>query len=104
MKLSHFKAPSVTEGNISFPVMQCWNPVTRCVSIAADVGGQRVLCRIAEAMITEHFPDSELSATAIVAAHRKRFEGAATRALGSRRTAEGSIDLRHEDFAHSPAA
>lgn len=33
--------------NVSFPSLQCWNPVTKTITIAAQVHGKRVSCRVA---------------------------------------------------------
>ena len=35
------------DNNISFPSLRCWNPITKTITIAAQVNGKRVSCRVA---------------------------------------------------------
>jgi hypothetical protein len=46
MKLSTYPLNKTDDGSISFPALQCLNPVTNVATIAADVSGRRVSCRI----------------------------------------------------------
>lgn len=99
MKLSGYTPRSAGDGSIHFPILECWNPMTRCVSIAADVNGRRVLCRIAETVLKKRFGAAADGPTAQVAANRRVIEAAAS-ALISRKAfaADGMIDIRLEDF------
>ncbi|MFB3101423.1 MAG: DUF1488 family protein [Gammaproteobacteria bacterium] len=46
MEVLTHKINKTDDGSISFPHLQCWNPVTKVATIAAEVGGRRVSCRI----------------------------------------------------------
>ena len=42
-------------GKITFPMLQCWNPITRVATIAAQVDGKRVSCRISYSALLKKF-------------------------------------------------
>lgn len=46
MQLTHHRSRPSDNTGISFPLLECWNPLTRVATIAADVNKRRVLCRI----------------------------------------------------------
>jgi hypothetical protein len=46
MTVLTYKRNKADDGSISFPALQCWNPVTRVATIAAQFSGRRVSCRI----------------------------------------------------------
>ena len=99
MKLSAHAPRANADGSIHFPILECWNPVTRCVSIAADVNGRRVLCRIHEAVLKKRFRGASGDATAQVVANRPAIEAAATVLIQRKRfAADGHVDLKLEDF------
>lgn len=87
------------DGSISFPGLHCWNPETRIATIAAEVGGSRVCCRVAiEDLRTKFhiFSDEPLKA---VAEHRYEIEEAARKLIESKTFEEdGSIKIRYQDL------
>jgi len=99
MKLSGYPSRNPVEGSIQFPILECWNPVTKCVSIAADVNGRRVLCRITESVLAKRFAAVEGGPTAQVVANRRTIEAAATGLIQRKAFAsDGMIDIRLEDI------
>lgn len=99
MKLSGYGPRTSADGIIHFPILECWNPMTKCVSIAADVNGRRVLCRIAETVIKKRFAAQDGAPTAVVAANRRAIEAAATSLITRKAfAADGMIDIRLEDL------
>ncbi|MGH8596027.1 MAG: DUF1488 family protein [Gammaproteobacteria bacterium] len=99
MKLSSSGPRNAADGVIHFPILECWNPMTKCVSIAADVSGRRVLCRIAETVIKKRYAAQDGAPTAVVAANRREIEAAATGLIQRKAfAADGMIDIRFEDF------
>lgn len=99
MKLSGYAPRTSADGNIHFPILECWNPVTKCVSIAADVSGRRVLCRIPESVLKKRFKAAEGGPTAQVTANRAAIEAAATSVIQRKAyAADGNVDLKLEDF------
>ncbi len=95
------------DGTVQFPRLECWNPMTRCVSIAADVNGRRVLCRIAESVLRARYEAGPLSPTATVSANRREIEAAASALISRKAFApDGMIDIELHDFpvpAHADA-
>ena len=99
MKLSGYGPRSSADGSIHFPILECWNPMTKCVSIAADVNGRRILCRIPEAVVRERFAQEDTAPAATVAANRRVVEAAATTLIQRKSfAADGMIDIRLEDL------
>jgi Protein of unknown function (DUF1488) len=99
MKLSGYTPRGSADGTIHFPILECWNPVTKCVSIAADVNGRRVLCRIPETVLKKRFDAHDGGPTAQVAANRRVIEAAASVLIQRKAFAtDGMIDIRLEDF------
>lgn len=99
MKLSGYPSRNPVEGSVRFPILECWNPLTKCVSIAADVNGRRVLVRIAETVLTKSFAAEAGGPTAQVVANRGAIEAAATRLILRKAYADdGMIDIRIEDL------
>lgn len=99
MKLSGYTPRNAVDGVIQFPILECWNPLTKCVSIAADVNGRRVLCRIAETVLKKRFASVEGGPTAQVVANRRAIEAAATGLIQKKAfAADGMIDIGIEDI------
>jgi hypothetical protein len=99
MKLSGYSSSTQTAGSIKFPILVCWNPMTRCVSIAADVNGRRVLCRIPEKVVHAKFNCTDQEATLTVTANRPAVEAAATTLIQRKSFAsDGMIDIALEDL------
>ncbi len=99
MKLSGYTPRNSADGLIHFPILECWNPVTKCVSIAADVNGRRVLCRIPETVLKKRFDAADGGPTAQVSANRRVIEAAATGLIQRKAfAADGNVDIRLEDF------
>ena len=62
------------DGSISFPPLQCWNPVTKVATIAAQFSGRRVSCRIKMNDLRKKFhifPDEPMQS---VTNHRSEIE------------------------------
>jgi len=87
------------DGIISFPPLQCWNPVTEVATIAAVVSGRRVSCRIKFTDIRKKFHIFTNEPMKSVSAHRIELEKAA-RDLIERKNFEedGSILIRYKDL------
>ncbi len=100
MKLSGYAPRSSADGSIHFPILECWNPVTKCVSIAADVNGKRVLCRVPETVLKKRFGAiQDGGPTAQVVANRRVIEAAATELIRRKAfTPDGNVDIKLEDL------
>jgi hypothetical protein len=89
---------SVKKG-ISFPVLQSWNPMTEFATIAAQVDGRRVLCRISSVDLKKKFDAAADAPMEAITENRGVLEEAARRLIekGSFEK-DGSILIRYEDL------
>ena len=87
------------DNEISFPLLESWNPMTNVATIAAQVGGKRVLCRISLEVLKKKFRASASEPMQSVSKNRARIRSAA-RMLIERESYEedGSILIRHGDI------
>ena len=99
MKRSSYGPSAQAAGVIQFPILVCWNPMTRCVSIAADMNGRRILCRIPETVVHAKFNCLDQEATLTVTANRPAVEAAAKTLIQRKSFAsDGMIDIPLEDL------
>lgn len=87
------------DNEILFPLLESWNPMTNVATIAAQVGGKRVLCRISLEVLKKKFRASASEPMQSVSKNRARIRNAA-RMLIERESYEedGSILIRHGDI------
>ncbi len=99
MHWSHGQTPSSGDATITFPKLECWNPMTRVASFAAEVNKKRVLCRISAELLTERFEASIDEPMRAVVKHRAILQEAA-RTLIERESYEedGSVLIRSQDL------
>ena len=87
------------DGSISFPPLQCWNPVTKVATIAAEFSGRRVSCRVRIDDLRKKFhifPDEPMQS---VTNHRAEIESAARKMIENKEFEEdGSIMINYEDL------
>ena len=87
------------DGCISFPALQCWNPITKVATIAADFSGQRVSCRIKIDDLRKKFhffPDQPMQ---LVTNYRAEIETAARHMIEEKNFEEdGSIMIGYGDL------
>ena len=88
------KKKKTNDGKIQFPGMHCWNPVTEVVTIAAQVGGNRVSCKVDYSDIARCFEELSETPMETVKRYRVQLENAA-RELIENKTYEkdGSIKI-----------
>lgn len=99
MQLTSHRTSRPGEEGIHFPKMECWNPVTRVATVAANVDKQRVLCRVSLDALSNRFGASEEPPMGVVARHRLAIQDAA-RTLIERGAYEedGSVIIRQQDL------
>ncbi len=99
MKVPTYKLNKTDDGSISFPHLQCWNPVTKVATIAAEVGGKRVSCRIRIDDLRKKFhvfPDEPMQS---VTNYRTEIESAARKLIDKMDFEEdGSIMINYTDL------
>ena len=99
MKVPTHKLNKTDDGSISFPHLQCWNPVTKVATIAAEVGGRRVSCRIKIDDLRKKFhifPDEPMQS---VTNYRVEIESAARKLIDKMDYEDdGSIMINYADL------
>lgn len=99
MNLSRKKASSVDENEILFPLLECWNPMTKVATIAAQVGGRRVLCRISHDVLKKTFRASATEPMRAIANNRSAIQKAARALIESKAFEDdGNIVIRQRDL------
>ncbi len=99
MKPTRYRTLSSEETEISFPLLECWNPLTRIATIAAQVNKKRVLCRISMEILQERFDASSEAPMEAVVENRAAIERAARKLIEDERYEEdGSIIIRESDL------
>lgn len=94
------KQKKAGDGRISFPALHCWNPETEVATIAAQVSGKRVSCKIAYADIKRKFKILSETPMETVGTYRKEVEAAARRLIENKKyETDGSINISYEDLS-----
>ena len=87
------------DGTISFPAMQCWDPNTEIATIAAQVSGRRVLCRIPMTVLKRRFYIFSGEPMKVVTEYRTDIETAARKLIEDQAFEEdGSINIQYKDL------
>jgi hypothetical protein len=85
--------------SISFPSQQCWNPITKVATIAAQYSGRRVSCRIKVNDLRKKFnffPDQPMQ---LVTDYRTEIENAARQLIEKNNFEDdGSIMISYKDL------
>ena len=99
MDLTSYKTSSTDEPDISFPVLECWNPMTKMATIAAQVHESRVLCRISMEVLQKKFHASTDEPMRAVAENRLVLQAKARMLIENKAFEEdGSIIIRMKDI------
>ena len=94
------RRPPVSDSNgVLFPKLECWNPMTKVATIAAEVNKKRVLCRISLEIMVEKYGASEEDPMQSVVEHRASIQKAAKKLIENEVYEEdGSILIRAHDI------
>lgn len=99
MIVTSYKARKSDDENVTFPNLQCWNPVTEVATIAAQYKGRRVSCRVKINDLKKKFrffPDQPMQ---LVTKHRGEIEKAARKLIEKNEFEEdGSIKINYRDL------
>jgi hypothetical protein len=99
MYLTRHKTSSTGESEITFPMLECWNPMTKVATIAAQVDQKRVLCRISMEVLQKKFRASTDEPMRAVAENRSVLQARARKLIESEAFEEdGSIVIRSKDL------
>ncbi len=82
---------------VSFPALQCWNPVTEVATIAAEAFGRRISCRISISELSKKFQVSSENPMQAITDNRRQIESAAKRLIENKEFEEdGSIVINSQ--------
>ena len=99
MIVTSYKAKNTDDETISFPRLQCWNPITETATIAAQHRGKRVSCRVRINDLRKKFhffPDQPME---LVTKHRVEIEQAARKLIERKEFQDdGSIKINYRDL------
>ena len=99
MKLTHRKPTTGGDADISFPMLESWQPVTKVATIAAEISKRRILCRISLKTLKEKFGASDKVPMQSVTQHRQAIQEAAKRLIEKEAYEEdGSVLIRARDL------
>ena len=99
MYLTRHKTSTSDESEISFPMLECWNQLTKVASIAAQVDQRRVLCKITMEVLQKKFRASADEPMRAVAENRAILQAKARVLIEAEAFEEdGSILLRSKDL------
>lgn len=99
MRLTRHRPPPSDQTEISFPLLECWNPMTKVATIAAEVNKRRVLCRVSFDVLRKKFQASADEPMRAVAENRDVLRASAKRLIENKAFEDdGSIILRYRDI------
>jgi hypothetical protein len=99
VKLTGGRTQKTDDNEISFPLLESWNPITHVATIAAQVGGKRVLCRISIEVLKKRFRASASEPMQSVSKNRMVIRTAARKLIEDKAYEEdGSILIRQQDI------
>ncbi|MGF1547181.1 MAG: DUF1488 family protein [Thiotrichales bacterium] len=98
MSVNRSRQSTVVDGIISFPRLECWNPMNNVATVAAEVNKRRILCRISLEILREKFAASDDNPMQSVVLHRAEIQEAARRLIEREQFEEdGSVVIRALD-------
>lgn len=99
MYLARHKPSPSGSTEITFPMLECWNPMTKVATIAAEVDKRRVLCRIPMDVLKKKFQATDDEPMRAVAENRSAIQANARILIESESFEEdGSIMIRSKDI------
>ena len=99
MQLTRYRTSVSGDTVISFPKLECWNPMTKVATVAAEVNKKRVLCRISLEILIDKFGASVEEPKQSIAQHRTDIQEAARKLIENEVYEEdGSVLIRAHDL------
>lgn len=99
MHLARYKPTASDQSDVSFPVRECWNPMSEVAIITAEVDKRRVPCRISIEVLREKFDFSVDEPLRAVAENRSILQARSRDLIVNGAFEEdGSIVIRLKDL------
>lgn len=88
-----------SDETISFPALQSWNPTRKIATIAAQLHGGRILCRISQTDLNKKFHCASIDPMTVIKQNRNTIEVAARKKIEEQAFEEdGSINILYKDL------
>jgi hypothetical protein len=88
-----------TDEGISFPALQCWNPVTQVATLAAEFAGRRVSCRIRITDLAKKYQIAADEPMKSISEYRPQIEEVIKKLIDRKSFEEdGSIMINYDDL------
>lgn len=99
MIVTSYNGKKSNDETVTFPNLQCWNPLTEIAIIAAQYQGRRVSCRVKIQDLKKKFhffPDQPMQ---VVTKYRMEIEAAAKKLINRKEFQDdGSILINYRDL------
>ncbi|MDX1514237.1 MAG: DUF1488 domain-containing protein [Gammaproteobacteria bacterium] len=103
MNLTGYKTAASDDDKVTFPLLESWNPMTKVATVAAQMSGKRILCRISLDVLKKKFRASPEEPMKAVAKNRTAIQAAARELIESKSfEPDGSIVIRQKDLGPAP--
>ena len=97
--LGYSRKKNFTDGEVTFPHLQCWNPLTMVATIVAELNGKRIACRIGQDVLEKKLHAASQEPMQSVTDYRIRLELAAKSLIEKGKFEDdGSIMIRMNDL------
>ena len=99
MNGTYYRKSAPDSARISFPSLECWNPVTKMATIAAQVNAERISCRVSMEILQARFNTSSEEPLQAIKENRSAIEAAARKLIENEAYEEdGSILIHDHDI------
>lgn len=90
---------SSRETGTSFPQLECWSPITKTATFAAQVDGRRVICHLAATLLLRRYPECAPDPMRALTEHRAAIQSAALRIIErGGYEPDGTVVVRESDL------
>ena len=88
----------VGNGGITFPNLQCWNPVTKVVTFIAEIDGERIDCKITVSELNK-YPEVSIDPLMSIQLNKVPLESIARMKIENGKfDKNGSIQIKYSDL------
>ena len=95
----HYRTRGADDHKVTFPMLESWNPLSNVATIAAQVSGRRVLCRISLEVLQKFFKATAEEPMSAVKQNRSTLEAAARTLIEKKKFDEdGHVLIQAKDL------
>lgn len=95
----YYRTRGSDDDKVTFPMLESWNPMNNVATIAAQMSGRRILCRISLEVLQDRFKASAEEPMDAVKENRSILEAAAKTLIEKKSfDKDGNVVIRTQDF------